>query len=219
MRFIEKNRRQPSLLLRHSRLAHADFDNLSQTAGAKDQLKHNLLKEQGHICCYCMQRITFDDMKVEHWASQKKFPKQQLIYKNLLAACMGGEGYQDHLHHCDTKKGDSRLSFHPADRDSRCDTRIRYGSNGKVTCEEEEVDRELNEVLNLNMATMVINRKVFLVAAVEALTAKHPRKTWTVRLLDQEIEHWKTMQSERLEPFCHVMIQYLENKKRIVSRR
>lgn len=44
----------------------ADYDNYPE----KDELRTCLLTEQGHICCYCMQRISSDKMKIEHCQSQ-----------------------------------------------------------------------------------------------------------------------------------------------------
>jgi uncharacterized protein (TIGR02646 family) len=104
-----------------------NFENLP--AEVKEVIKKSLLEEQGYICCYCMQRIEADKMKVEHFFTQtsskksKDIKNQELVldYHNLLGAC---EGNQKHnvkaKHHCDTCKGgdDFNDSFKsPANKD------------------------------------------------------------------------------------------------------
>jgi len=89
----------------------------------KDELRKALLVEQGYICCYCMCTLHWDDcnpqknnVKIEHWKPQTKYPEKVLDYDNLLAACMGGEGDTDELQTCDTKKGNKELKYNPSNR-------------------------------------------------------------------------------------------------------
>ncbi|MFN4795406.1 MAG: TIGR02646 family protein, partial [Pseudanabaena sp.] len=48
---------------------NADYENYPK----KDDLRKSLLEEQGYICCYCMSRITSEQMKIEHWKPQTKY--------------------------------------------------------------------------------------------------------------------------------------------------
>lgn len=104
-------------LVEHRLKPFADYDNYSE----KDELRVSLLTEQGHICCYCMQRISDSRMKIEHWKSQDDYPELQLDYNNLLGACQGGEGSPKHLQHCDTRKGNTEITINPLDTIKNCE--------------------------------------------------------------------------------------------------
>ena len=43
------------------------------------------------IAC-AASRTSRETMKIEHWRSRSTFPDEELDYRNLLAACRGGEG-------------------------------------------------------------------------------------------------------------------------------
>jgi hypothetical protein len=62
-------------------------------------------------------------MKIEHWQCRSRYDDQQLNYRNLLGACLGGHGQPLHLQHCDTRKGDSDLQWNPADAAHHIETR------------------------------------------------------------------------------------------------
>ena len=46
-------------------------------------LRKQLLEDQGYICCYCMQRISCTNSRIEHFKSQEHNRKYQIQYKNL----------------------------------------------------------------------------------------------------------------------------------------
>jgi len=209
MRFIEKNKKQPPLLLAYKKTPDSSFDGMP--GPVKAAVKNALLAEQGHICCYCMQRIAFTEMKVEHWSSQAEHRSQGLDYRNMLGACMGGEGLPPHLQHCDTRKGSRELSIRPTDSGRSCERLIRYYSSGVVSSENTQLDHELNEVLNLNLPTLKTNRATVLTETLKDLGRREP--SWTVSVLDAEIARWRTMNSSFLRPYCHVVVSYLESKR------
>lgn len=92
-----------------------------------DDLKDVLLKEQGYLCAYCLQRIEKETMKIEHWyprclcknkkndidenlkcSCKKQTSKycSQIDYKNLVAVCEGTTPVDNVLQeHCDTLRG------------------------------------------------------------------------------------------------------------------
>jgi uncharacterized protein (TIGR02646 family) len=70
MKYITKEN-EPNSLIEHRTKEHSCYDNIP--TDAKKVLKEALLSEQGHVCCYCMKRIHFEDMKVEHWKPQKYY--------------------------------------------------------------------------------------------------------------------------------------------------
>ena len=76
---------EPDSLRYYRRTPGANFDGLDKT-----ELRERLLEEQGHLCAYCIQRITGKGaVKIEHY--EKRTTENQLEYKNLLAVCSGNE--------------------------------------------------------------------------------------------------------------------------------
>lgn len=54
----------------------------------KRELHEALLREQGHICCYCGMRITLSSSHIEHLKPQSTpDPDLSVEYTNLLASC------------------------------------------------------------------------------------------------------------------------------------
>ena len=112
----------------------------------KEKIQASLLKEQGGICAYCMQRI-FTAEKIEHWTAQKTLiqnPNETLNYDIMLAVCSGEidtGGIKNNkpifLHHCDTLRGeitgtsknedDDKLTINPTD-----ETLIKYIKYSKL---------------------------------------------------------------------------------------
>ena len=125
MRMIKKEAEPPSLT-KHRNNSHNDIDNYDYDE--KEKLRQSLVNEQRGLCCYCMRRIhpNRNSMKIEHWQSKAHHPDKQLDYKNLLGACLGGQGQPVPLQHCDTRKGDRVLKWNPADSSHSIEARILY---------------------------------------------------------------------------------------------
>jgi uncharacterized protein (TIGR02646 family) len=75
----------------------------------KQQFHHYLISEQGHICCYCGERIIASDSHIEHFQPQTDYPHLELDYFNLLASCQQKIQPKE-PRHCGMGKGDW---FHP----------------------------------------------------------------------------------------------------------
>jgi uncharacterized protein (TIGR02646 family) len=208
MKRIIKNQ-EPKSLLEHRLQPFADYDNYPQ----KNELRASLLTEQGHICCYCMQRIKNVQMKIEHWRSQDEYPDLQLDYNNLLGACEGSQGSPEHLQHCDTKKGNAMLTINPLDNLKNCEEFIKYLPNGKIYSDDTAIDDELNKILNLNMQTLMNNRKSFLDIVIKTLRSERPKGDWTVAILNNKIQELSNKQKdEKYQPYCQIAIYYLKKK-------
>jgi uncharacterized protein (TIGR02646 family) len=217
---------EPTSLVLHRANRPAYFDNLPATA--KEDLRQSLLAEQGHICCYCMKRIPEKvqtngsvsyDMKIEHFQCQENFPLLQLTYNNLFGACTGNEGKPKRLQTCDTKKGNLTLTINPISNGPNCDTLFRYNSEGEIRSinDNEEINRQLNEVLNLNMQTLKDGRRqVYLEVQkrVEAESRHLGNKQLRVGYFEQEREKWLNRTNNKYKPFCMVAIYYLTKKIR-----
>ena len=122
-------------------------------------------------------------MKIEHWKPRQRFPEGALKYRNLLAACRGGEGEPQTNQHCDTRKGDAEIRWNPAEPTHRIEERVRYRANGCISSEDEEFDRHLNETLNLNLPRLMNSRKRRLDAVVEGFRRRSPSREQVERIL------------------------------------
>ena len=148
---------EPRGLARHRQTPHSDYDNFSD----KDALRQALVTEQRALCCYCMCRLhpSGELMKIEHWRCQAHYPSEQLNYKNLLGACLGGEGQPGKKQHCDTRKGNRALKWNPAEPSHQIESRVQYEPDGSIHGNEAEFEDELNDVLNLNLSWLKEGRK------------------------------------------------------------
>ena len=182
----------------------------------KDGLRRSLATEQRGLCCYCMGRIRPDAkaMKVEHWRSQARYPNEQLSYRNLLGACLGGERQPlRSQQHCDTRKGDADLRWNPADPVHSIETRVRYEPNGTIRSDDAMFDDQLNEVLNLNLDWIKEHRES-VYKAVEAWWKKErarrrgpvPRDT-----IERKRDRYTAAVGE-LTPYCQVAVWLLNRK-------
>jgi uncharacterized protein (TIGR02646 family) len=206
MRYIQKGHEPESL--RDHRRAGGDY----ATYSATDDLRAALLKEQGSICCYCMQRIKLREMKIEHWAPQSVHPHLQLDYHNLLGACLGGERNAHPSQHCDTHKGSTKIKVHPADPRQRCDRLVRYRSNGEIYSDDPDVQRDLDDTLNLNTVELTRRRNGAITGLAQRL-AKEKKGQWPPDLIRREVEVWRSRGDDgSFRELCQVIIYYLQKK-------
>lgn len=172
MRAIAKGP-EPASLTAHRLTPHSDYGNYA----ARDDLQRSLVNEQRGLCCYCMGRVRNGPttVKIEHWRCQAHHPAEQLIYRNLLGACFGGEGKPGRLQHCDTRKGDRDLQWNPADPAHHIETRVRYELDGSIRADDLAFDAQLDDVLNLNLPLLKNNRKGVYDAVLEWLRSEKRR--------------------------------------------
>jgi len=156
MKQIFKNK-EPKSLIEH-RSKGGKFDDLK-----KDELRECLLNEQGYICCYCMKRIPESSnnpgCKIEHFKSQSQYEDLQLEYSNMLTSCMGGEGEPSQMHTCDTAKKDKELFFNPANPTINIEEFTKYNPFGEIYSLNDQLNKELNEALKLNIQPLIKRRK------------------------------------------------------------
>lgn len=210
MREIAK-RVEPASLAAHRRSPPCDYDNYA----AKDELRLALVREQRGLCCYCMGRIHNGPatMKIEHWRCQARHPGEQLNYRNLLGACLGGHGQPAHLQHCDTRKADGDLQWNPSDPAHHIETRVRYELDGSIRANDAAFNDQLDQVLNLNFARLKNNRKGILDAVLDWFKREKARigvpvpRERLVRERDKRIAG-----NGELSPHCQVAVWWLGQK-------
>ena len=205
MRAIVK-KREPTSLTRHRLTQYSDYDNYPD----KDTLRDALVSEQRGLCCYCMGRIYNDStkMKIEHWQCQNRYSCEQLNYRNLLAACLGGEGKPRDHQHCDTRKGDDDLKWNPADPSHSVETRIRYEPDGAIRSDDSRFEDELTQVLNLNHPMLKNIRQGVLDAVLEWWRNKSP----VPRARLERERNRQAPQTGDLQPYCQVAVWWLDQR-------
>lgn len=204
---------EPASLTTHRKTPHCNYGNY----GSKDDLRHALVAEQRGLCCYCMNRIRNGptDMKIEHWQCQSRYDGEQLNYRNLLGACLGGTGQPTRLQHCDTRKGDSDLQWNPADPAHHIETRLRYELNGSIRSDDAEFDAQLTDVLNLNLPVLMNYRKAVYDAVLEWWRREKRRLKGPVprnRIERERARH--AAGASELTPFGQVAVWLLSQKLR-----
>jgi uncharacterized protein (TIGR02646 family) len=204
-------RTEPADLTAYRQVAGSNYDGYQQ----KDELRNSLAAEQGALCCYCMGRIEpeWDEMKIEHWRSQTKYPADQLTYLNLLGGCMGGQGQPYRKQHCDTHKGDADLQYNPADPAHHVETRILYLADGTIQANDAVFDKQLNDVLNLNLELLKNSRKSVLTAILEWWRDERDRlhRAPSKARIQEELDQ-RTGGVGGHSPFCQVAVWWLEQK-------
>ncbi len=210
MRAIVKSCEPPSLTA-HRQTPGCNYENYPD----KDSLRDALVREQRGICCYCMGRIYNDSrkMKIEHWRSQSRYRGEQLNYRNLLGACLGGHGQPRHLQHCDTRKSELDLQWNPADPAHHIETRLRYEVDGNIRSDDAGFNAQLENVLNLNLHLLRNTRKGLLDAILDWWHREKARLRGPVPRDRFENERARRTDGEgELEPFCQVVVWWLDQR-------
>jgi hypothetical protein len=150
-------------------------------------------------------------MKIEHWHCQNRYEGQRLSYSNLLGACMGSEGKRETDQHCDTRKGDRDLSRNPANPTDRVEDVVQFTGDGRIVSNDPIFDAELNDVLNLNLAFLMDNRK----ATLTAFQAFLGRGELSRPSLEKLLRQWNGESDiGELPPFCQIVVYWLQKRLR-----
>jgi uncharacterized protein (TIGR02646 family) len=197
---------EPNSLTQHRAQAHSNYDNYAH----KDDLRTTLVGEQKGLCCYCTGRIRAEStaMKIEHWKCQTADPGLQLAYGNLLGACLGGEGKSPSEQHCDTRKSNRDLKWNPANAAHVIETRLSYLADGSVVSADADFDKQLNDVLGLNLSYFKSNRKAVLDSVLSWWRAAQPVPTAKIQ---NQIDR-RTSNCAEYQPFSPVAVWFLRKK-------
>lgn len=218
MRFIEK--KQPPESLIKAQKENRLYDDLF--IATKDEIRKSLLEEQCYICCYCMKEIDEHTMKIEHYESQSDFPHRQLDFKNMLGACTGviKEKEKTRLtEHCDSAKGNEELQLlDPTDsKKIHFIKELKYTKTGKIFSNNTAVQKEIDEILKLNINYLKRRRASIMKETVDEIIRKEKNGKMSKSFLINKIEKTNTPKAGKLFPFCQVIIYRLEQKLREMS--
>lgn len=224
MRFIEKSKEPLSLreFIEKEQQAniHPSYGNLDKEV--INNLNESLLKEQGYLCCYCMEEITLNSLRREHFLPQSRFKSEELNYFNIFAACNFSNGLPPEQQHCDIKKGNLLIPKYILD--PKCSDYFRYHRNGEILPygdfkrykdyynhfnqlnPEQPAILSTIEILNLNAERLKIKRQHFILSLIQNINGFGKTQ------IEQKIEDYKTKDSfGKLKRFCGVAVYLLED--------
>ena len=181
-------------------------------------IRLSLLKEQGYICAYCMQRIEDNPLKtgIEHWTTRKDYNAEEdnegtLDYNNLIAVC---EGKTADFEHCDTirSKTNPKLTINPTDK--RLIEQISFLKHGKIESTNVDIEKDLNDHLNLNLQRLQDNRKKALndVQKVFDILCKGKKQEQSENIKKKTVQNFMGKnESGYFEPYCAI-VAYIYKK-------
>jgi uncharacterized protein (TIGR02646 family) len=130
----------------------------------KKEVKDALMKEQGHICCYCERRLTDGDSHIEHFNPQSNNAVDPLDYANMLCSCQNQlkPKQEEEPRHCGHLKGDwfdDQLLVSPLDPD--CAGHFAYTADGNIkpATKSDDAARMTIEKLGLNIPKLIALRE------------------------------------------------------------
>lgn len=194
----------------------ADWDSLH--AADRDQVRHNLVRDQAALCAYCQRRIRPDDgMKIEHWDARST-GGDHFRWSNLLGVCDGrfpGNRQCPATCHCDTERGNTPLFLHPVRGQGPSPREfLRYTGSGQVTAED---DRAAADIRTLNLNALHLSRGR--VAVLEALIDRLGRDgDWRPGALEAELRALElapgSRAPEHAESLRHHLLRWLRKHRR-----
>jgi uncharacterized protein (TIGR02646 family) len=180
---------------------------------SKEELKEDLIAEQGFICCYCNREITINDATIEHFKEKGKSEYFDLAfdYDNLLLSC---DGYEKNPKPrdicCNTKRpqnSDLPLSPLQTDIEEHFDFTIDGQIIGKTDAGNEMIGK-----LGLDIFKLEDLRE----SAIRAIVYENPfDQILEFRSKEDALREKKRLQqleNKRFEPFCTAIIKVLDNE-------
>jgi len=203
---IQKNQNEPHLLSQHKSTPNPTYDN--GPSGMIPEILESLIAEQCSLCCYCQQRITIDSASVEHKLSRSKHPDKALDYGNMAGVCSCTEGLKKKRQYCDDFKQDKDFTFDL----SNIEELIQYEpKTGVIKSENPELNRQLNEVLNLNQEYLRTERTA-IYNAMEQFVKSNAKKADFKGIINKNIKKWESAIDGKKIAFCGVMLYFLRKR-------
>lgn len=188
----------------------ASFNYSGLTAEVMVDLKEALLKEQGFLCAYTGQQISFESSHIEHLKPQNKCEVgEDVAYRNMVACFPTSGGDVSHGYGAPVKAGwwDPALFVSPLT--DECERRFQYVWSGNIhpSPEDDLAAKETISQLGLAADKLVGLR----LAAIRGFFGYAPKRKpisqdeagQLLRRID-DLDH-----SGKLRPFCFVIKQLL----------
>lgn len=216
-----KKSHEPNELLAYRKKSGASYSGMPREV--KAIVKKSLVREQGHLCAYCMSRLPDSglddpgnsDVTIEHWSPQKPagsaVAHDALDYRNMLAVCNGNRGGRAGNMTCDASKGNGRLTVNPLNEDTL--RGIYYTSNGEIHSSNAEVEKDLTVSLNLNCEAVSLpqRRHEALRLMQKSVRKRCADKEATKRMLQSMLGEYERA-SEHKTPYVGILTWWLKKK-------
>lgn len=154
-------------------------------------------------------RISLEKSRIEHIKARSIHPGLQLDYTNMVICCEGGT--KNGGIRCDNAKGNKEISF-----DLFGDVlfeSISYSTRGEIKSSNPDWSREINDVLNLNVALICSNREQALdriLSNLQRLNLTEKRRK--IKSYKYKIEHGDT--EGKYPPYGSYILYMLEKLER-----
>lgn len=178
----------------------------------KPAVREALVRDQHALCCYCNDRIspTPDGMKVEHHAPQSAHPDLDLVWANLMGACVGEasnpRGRGANVTYCDSAKAERSLTLDPTNAAHM--QSIGYERSGRVTSRFAEHQRSIDDVLNLNAGVLLDRRTRAVNALTRELSSRYGARDLPRAKLEKLRDHLANEAGPR-RPFLGFLLWWL----------
>ncbi|WP_295856698.1 retron system putative HNH endonuclease [uncultured Oscillibacter sp.] len=170
-------------------------------------LIQTLLKEQGYICCYCMQRIYGEDSHIEHFVPRDikntdphsmRASDVELNYGNLFESCNGEHWDWSHCGRFKDRESDPIL-LSPAQED--IEERFCYGLDGSIDAVHADDSAAMStiRILNLNDTVLKRHRRTAIFTALKNADPKSSNEA----LIDS---YSRQDESGMFAPYCMAVI-------------
>lgn len=184
------------------------YDQDSKFSSIKQKIREALCFEQGFICCYCMKRIepSPNIMQIAHIKSQSRHPELDCSYSNMIGSCSCSET-------CNQKQADHDLKLNPTDPNHPVENYIRYETDGTIISDDNEINKEINEYLNLNSEMQLLKRnreEIFKRVLTELKKVQHNKKR--IRKAQELLALWSKPDRGELREYCGIAIWLLKKK-------
>jgi uncharacterized protein (TIGR02646 family) len=208
---------EPEVLANFKAQANDDWQPSYELLRGKDkqQFHHHLIAEQGHICCYCGERIVSADSHIEHFQPQTDYPHLELDYFNLLASCQQKIQPRE-PRHCGMGKGDwfhSELLVSPLIAD--CEDFFEYTVDGQIlpsrSLEKAAAATETIDKLSLNINKLKATRAGAIDSIYNDLELELPLSGDEIDKLIHYYSH--TDADDKYQPYCQALVYLLEQER------
>jgi uncharacterized protein (TIGR02646 family) len=216
VKYIRKSN-EPEVLTNFKAQANEDWQPSYDLLRGKDkqQFHHHLITEQGHICCYCGERIISADSHIEHFQPQTEYPHLELDYFNLIASCQQKIQPKE-PRHCGMGKGDwfdPDLLVSPLIAD--CEEFFEYTVDGQIL-PTREVDKA--SAARETIDRLCLNIRKLQAARTGAIDSLYGDPTLELPLSDDEIDkliHYYTQvdNDSKYQPYCQSIVYVLTQEK------
>lgn len=196
----------------HRKPHYKDDFSTDDSEGSKRRirLRGQLVREQGQICCYCMNRITDYASHIEHFLPKEKFRDIDLEYDNLLASCNGEGGIIVSDEHCGHRKENWWREDMISPTDIEVEKVFKYTPDGRVHTvrgrEASNIAQEMISNFGLDSYHLERNRR----QAIEN-SEVFDEEAYTEEDIRSFIDYYSHMDDGAYVPYCKAIVDCLED--------